>query len=282
MKDKSYFITFLRLIGKLLPGDYLKTAFYLNCIAKPRKFLRLALNSFYRMDHIYEVLCEFKNRYKGTFSILEFGVADGYSFTKQLYATRYLKMENRVIVHGFDSFEGMPESSHSSDQHLIANDGWVKGQFKGSYENLEKYCREHYSNYRLHKGYFQDTLTEEFLTSLETYLPILVWIDCDYYTSTKSVFERLIPYIPNGCVIYFDEPEFNFGSRYTGEARAINEINTGVFGDGIELVHDQDLSLNTKRVFRFINCNARLQYRHIFQENLPDQVRLKTNDSPLP
>ena len=84
--DKSPLIKIMRLIGKFLPGDYLKTTFYLNAIAKLRKALRLLLNSFYRMDHIYEVLQEFKSTYKGNFSILEFGKADGYSFTKMLYA----------------------------------------------------------------------------------------------------------------------------------------------------------------------------------------------------
>jgi len=282
MADKSAFITFLRLIGKLLPGDYLKTTFYLNCIAKPRKFLHLALDSFYRMDHIYDVLSEFKNTYKGKFSILEFGVADGYSFTKKLYATRYLKMEDRVIVHGFDSFEGMPESFDLRDQDMIANDGWVKGEFKASYESLDEYCRKHYCNYRLYKGYFEDTVNKEFLESLETCLPILIWIDCDYYTSAKTVFERLIPYIPSGCLVYFDEVEFNFGSRFTGEARIIYEINHGLFGDGIELVLDTNLSLNSKRIYRFINCNARSEYEKSHRENTSGILRRRINDSPLP
>ena len=65
---------------------------------------------------------------------------------------------------------------------------------------------------------------------------MLVWIDCDYYTSSRTVMERLLPYLPTGCVIYFDEPEFNFSSRFTGEARLIHEINHGLLGDGIELV----------------------------------------------
>lgn len=69
--DKSPLITILRLIGNFLPGDYLKTIFYLNAIAKPRKALRSLLNSFYRMDRIYDVLEEFKSTYKGNFSILE-------------------------------------------------------------------------------------------------------------------------------------------------------------------------------------------------------------------
>ena len=135
-RDRSSFITILRLLAKILPGDYLKTAFYLNVIAKPRKAVRLMLSTFYRMDHIYEVLKEFKNTYNGNFSILEFGTAQGYSFTKMLYATKYLQMDHRVVVHAFDSFEGLAASDDPAEQRR-----WSEGAFKGDYEVLEAYCR---------------------------------------------------------------------------------------------------------------------------------------------
>lgn len=282
MADKSYFITFLRLLGKFLPGDYLKTAFYLNCIAKPRKFLRLGINSFYRMDHIYEVLSGFKKNMRGSFSILEFGVSDGYSFIKMLYATRFLKMLDRVIVHGFDSFEGLPESFDERDKDAIANDSWVASQYKGNYEELKEFCSLNYSNYCIHKGYFEDTITDDFLKTLETNLPILVWIDCDYYTSARTVFERIIPYLPSGCVIYFDDYDLNYGSRFTGEARIVHEINHGIFGEGIELLFDTNLSLNSKNVYRFINRESRLRYERLSLTHTANEVRRRTNASPMP
>ncbi|MCH2177085.1 MAG: hypothetical protein MK193_15295 [Lentisphaeria bacterium] len=282
MADKSGFITLLRYLGMILPGDFIKTFFYLNFIAKPRKFIRLCLDSFYRMDHIYEVLSEFNNTYKGNFSVLEFGVADGYAFTKKLYATHYLKMSERVIVHGFDTFDGMPDTDAQEDQDMVANDGWVTGQFKASYTNLDNYCSQRYKNYKLHQGYFEDTLTQEYLDTLKDSMPILIWIDCDYYTSTKSIFEKLIPFIPTGCVIYFDEYEFNFGSTFTGEARAVKEINEGKFGPGIELILDHTLSLNSRRVYRFINSNIENQFQRYKPLNTKDELRLRTNDSPLP
>ena len=61
---------------------------------KPRLALRRLVITFYRMDHVYAVIDEFKRSYKGPFSILEFGVADGYAFAKKAYATRYLGMED--------------------------------------------------------------------------------------------------------------------------------------------------------------------------------------------
>ena len=281
--NPSPLMTILRLFSKLLPGDYLKTLFYLNLIEKPRRLLRLSLNTFYRMDHIYAVLKEFKHHYKGNFSILEFGTSDGYAFTKMLYATKYLNMADRVIVHTFDSFKGMPSPADEKDQDLIANDSWVEGQFRGRYEELEEYCSKRYKNYQIHKGYFNETLTEGLLSSFKTHLPILVWIDCDYYSSARTVFEKLIFCLPNGCVIYFDEYEqFNFGSRFTGEARLVYEINHGLFGDDIELVLDSNLSLNTKRIYRFIRCKSPIRYERLSKSEWATQVHKRTNDSPLP
>ena len=71
--DKSLLMTALRLAGKSLPGDYVRTFVYLNLVYKPRLALRRLVNTFYRMDHVYSVIQEFKRGYKGPFSILEFG-----------------------------------------------------------------------------------------------------------------------------------------------------------------------------------------------------------------
>jgi hypothetical protein len=282
MPDKSPLITILRLLGMFLPGDYLKTAFYLNVIAKPRKALRTSLHAFYRMDHIYEVLQEFKDNYEGRFSILEFGTANGYAFIKMLYATQYLKMQDRVMVHGFDSFAGLPPPD-PGDQNLVSDNNFMAGDYLGSYEELEEYCRRRYQNYQIHKGCFEASITEEFLGTLKTYLPILVWIDCDYYRSARTALERLISYLPNGCVIYFDDYDnINFGSRFTGEARLVYEINSGKFGDGIELVRDPGLSLDTSRIYRFINYYSPPQFECISKMPRSEVMNPRSNGSPLP
>ena len=282
MPDKSPLVTMLRLLGKSLPGDYLKTAFYLNCIARPRKALHTSLHAFYRMDHIYEVLQEFKNNYQGKFSLLEFGTSDGYIFIKMLYATKYLKMQDRVMVHGFDSFQGLPHPD-PLDRNLVSNYDFMAGDYHGEYEELEEYCRQRYQNYRLHRGYFENTINEEFLSTLETHLPILVWIDCDYYQSARTVMERLIPYLPNGCAIYFDDYDnINFGSRFTGEARLVFEINRGEFGDGIELVRDPKLSLDTLRIYRFVNCYSPPAFEPIAKGPRSLLKNPRKNGSPLP
>lgn len=281
--DKSLLITALRLAGKALPGDYVRTFVYRNFIYKPRRGLRTLVNAFYRMDHVYAVIEEFKRHYKGPFSILEFGVADGYAFAKKAYATRYLGMEEEVVCHGFDSFEGLPETADSRDLGSVAGGDWKAGQYRGRYEELRDYLDARYRNCRLHRGLFDATLTPEFLSTLSVHKPILIWIDCDYYTSARAVLERLMPYLPSGCVIYFDEYEFNFGSRLTGESRLVHEVNAGVFGDGLELVLDGELSWDLRRCYRFVNRDAPYMFERKTELRRVVTWRKRAgNDSPLP
>lgn len=282
MTDKSPAITMLRWLGKVLPGDFVRTTFYLYAISKPRKWIRTATSGFYRMDHIYDVIYEASKKYRGNFSILEFGTNEGYSFTKILYATKYAKMADRITVHAFDSFEGMPAAVERSDTNIITNSvEWIEGQFHGNYEELAEYCGKKYRNYEIHKGFFEDTITEKFLERMTESPPILIWIDCDYYSSAKTVLERLIPHIPSGCVIYFDEYEWNYGSRFTGEARLVHEVNMGLFERNIELVLDTKLSWDSKRVYRFMRFEGG-PYYEIAAPAIPDPSLHRTNDSPLP
>lgn len=271
----------LRILAALIPGDYLRTAFYRNVIYRPRKLLRDATHRFYRMDPIYEVLEEARDKYRRDFSVLEFGTAAGYSFTKMLYATRYLGMEDRVVVHGFDSFEGLPAPAGPADEGQWLNE-YAAGDYRAPYEELKAYCEENYSNFELHKGDFSDTIDEEFLQGLQTRPPILVWIDCDYYSSARVVMDRLWPHIPNGCVIYFDDYHFNFGSRLTGEARLVHEIQNGLLGDDVDLVLDRDLSWDSRRVYRFVRLGGIRFEKSADYTGFEGKARARTNDSPLP
>lgn len=270
----------LSAIGRAIPGARLKTFVYLNLIYAPRKFLRNISNGFYRIDHIYDVLREFDHNFEGKFSVLEFGTADGYAFTKKLYAAKYLKISDRVVCHGFDTFEGLPQVDDVADRSLVSGDDWEAGTYKGRYENLNEYCASKYDNYELHRGLFEDTLTPEFLETLLYHKPALIWIDCDYYTSTKSIFDKLLPYIPTGCVIYFDDIYYNYNSRFTGEMRIVHEVNTGQFGEGLELTPDRALSWDSNRLYRLINLNAKTE--HMLKARRTDGIRFRADDSPFP
>ncbi len=63
--------------------------------------------------------------------------------------------------------------------------------------------------------------------------------------------------------------------------RAVWEINQGKFGEGIELVLDPALSLDSNRVYRFINVNQESSFELVASVK-EDPVRLRRDDSPFP
>ena len=116
--------------------------------------------------------------------ILELGVASGQSIN--FIADNLPDVatsQGNVIVHGFDSFEGLPERWR---------DGYDAGFF-----NRNGIAPEVRSNVRLYTGWFDQTIPE-FLTQQQQQqqqqqqLRVgFVHMDCDIYSSTKFVLVRL-------------------------------------------------------------------------------------------
>lgn len=113
--------------------------------------------------------------------VLEFGVRFGMTI-------RQISSLVDQQVHGFDSFEGLPEAWHHEQ--------------KGSY-TTNHVIPEVPANVHLHKGWFEDTLSEFVKTHRD---PVrFMNIDCDLYSATKTVLELLSAQIVPGTVIVFDE-----------------------------------------------------------------------------
>lgn len=133
---------------------------------------------------------------------LEFGVFTG--GTIRFIASRV----GSRIIHGFDSFEGLPEAWGGFNLGRKAFD--VKGKLPRVPENV-----------RLHPGSFD--------TSLPAWLkdnpgPVaFVHIDCDLYSSTHTILSLLADRIVPGTVILFDE-YFNFPNWERHEYKAFQEF----------------------------------------------------------
>lgn len=108
-------------------------------------------------------------------------------------------------VHGFDSFEGLPEAFASMPE----------GAF-----SMDQCAPELPSNVRLHVGWFDATLPP-FVAQLER-APSLVHIDSDLYSSAKCALDHLGPRVEPGCVLVFDELIGNEDWR-AQEHRALRE-----------------------------------------------------------
>ncbi|MEX0921341.1 MAG: tetratricopeptide repeat protein [Rhodovibrionaceae bacterium] len=119
---------------------------------------------------------------------LEFGVYTGRSITV-IAETLRESLGNEIPVHGFDSFEGLPED-------------WIEGEDKGAY-NAGGKLPEVPDNVWLHPGWFDDSLPV-FLRQQKARVAFAN-IDCDIYSSTRSVLEQLAGRLEPGSVLVFDE-----------------------------------------------------------------------------
>ena len=129
----------------------------------------------------------------------EFGVAEGESIN---FIASLVDKE----VHGFDSFEGLPEDWRGD---------YPKATFKLAAPPKVR------ANVKLHKGWFNETLPpfkKQFRQPLA-----FMHLDADLYSSTKSVFDILGDRIVEGTVIQFDE-FFNYPGWKSGEYRAFKEF----------------------------------------------------------
>jgi len=139
----------------------------------------------------------------------EFGVGKGVS-TRRIYDC----IKDKTILHLFDSFEGLPED------WIRKNDCLVK---KGRFACDPPDWIFTKNNIKVYKGLFKDTLLE-FVESQKKKLGFIN-IDCDLYSSTKTVFENLDGLISIGTIIHFDE-YYNYDGWEYHEFKAFMEYTT--------------------------------------------------------
>ena len=111
-----------------------------------------------------------------------------------------------VKFYGFDTFEGLPESFSI----------WKKGEFdiKGKLPKVN-------NNVSLIKGYFNETLPKFLEEHKEK--AAFIHIDCDLYSSTKTIFENIYDKIIPNTVIQFDE-YYNYPGWKNHEFKAFQEF----------------------------------------------------------
>jgi hypothetical protein len=135
---------------------------------------------------------------------LEFGVFTGGTI-------RHLaKLKRDQTIHGFDSFEGLPE----------AWGGFGLG--RSAFSKSGRVPRVP-ANVVLHKGWFRETLPRWRETN--TGLIAFMHIDCDLYSSTVDILETLAGQLQLGTVIVFDE-YFNYPNWERHEFQAWQEFTT--------------------------------------------------------
>lgn len=138
---------------------------------------------------------------------LEFGVFTGGTIR---YIAKQLRKAGKqdASIHGFDSFEGLPEA-------------WGGFGLGSATFSLGGKLPSVPANVKLHKGWFSSTIPKW----REAYPgPIaFIHIDCDLYSSTVELLEGLRDRLQPGTVIVFDE-YFNFPNWREHEFKAWREF----------------------------------------------------------
>lgn len=116
---------------------------------------------------------------------LEFGVYEGNSMRNW----SRLLTNPESSLHGFDSFEGLPEA-------------WDAERPKGTFDVGGRLPVFDDARVRLHRGWFEETLPGFAPPAHER---LVLNLDADLYSSTKFVLDTLRERIARGTVILFDE-----------------------------------------------------------------------------
>lgn len=152
---------------------------------------------------------------------LEVAPGDGLTLECGVYFGRSLRViaaRTRGRVHGFDSFQGLPEA-------------WSEREGAGAYSTAGR-LPEVPGNVALHPGWFEDTLPP-FLAANPG--PVrLLHVDCDIYSSTRTVLEHAGPRLVPGSLIVFDD-FLGYPGYEAHELRAFEEF-AARSGIGWELV----------------------------------------------
>ena len=164
----------------------------------------------YAMQHMQDA-----ERFTDRYSLLRYAVgqvrSDGLYCEFGVYKAESINVVAAAapdkIVYGFDSFEGLPE---------IWRPGFRSGSFAAQSRGLPRVR----GNVRLVRGWFSESLPG-FLQ--EHPGPIaFMHVDCDLYSSTRTVLDALDSRMRAGAVVVFDE-YFNYPGWEDHEYRAFQE-----------------------------------------------------------
>ena len=147
----------------------------------------------------FEVLSHCLNQVKIEGLYMEFGVFSGTTIN-------HISSQVEATVHGFDSFEGLPEQWGNVPAGKFAREG-----------DLPKVNE----NVKLHVGLFDQSLPEFLEQNGEN--AAFIHIDADLYSSAKTILDTLTFRIVPGTVIVFDE-FFNYPGWQQHEFKAFNEF----------------------------------------------------------
>lgn len=144
-------------------------------------------------------------------SVVECGVFRGFGLMAWAKLSAMLEPENLTRrVYGFDSFKGFPSlATEDQSGYTAAQPGDLGADsYAELMELVQEYDRDrflgHVPKVELIRGDIVETVPT--FVALHPHLVVsLLYIDCDVFQPTKVALETLVPRMPKGAVLAFDE-----------------------------------------------------------------------------
>ena len=151
----------------------------------------------------------------------EFGCHGGMTFGLAHRESRRIGYD--CAMWAFDSFCGLPPQSLPEDEHPA----WIQGALKTSLPRFHQICSVagiKPEDYRLVPGYYHDTLNVGAFHEDRPEAISFAYIDCDLYTSTKTVMAFLASRLRHGSIVAFDDYFCYAHNALAGERLACAEF----------------------------------------------------------
>jgi hypothetical protein len=150
----------------------------------------------------------------------EFGCCGGMTFAQAYHESR--RHGHQAKLWAFDSFQGLPSPKEAGDEHPI----WKEGAMATPLDEFHAICASNgirSGAYKVVPGFYDETLTRLSPEDAPNNIA-LAYIDCDLYSSTKTVLEFLMPRLKHGMIIAFDDYFCWSASQISGERKAMLEF----------------------------------------------------------
>jgi len=130
---------------------------------------------------------------------------------------------HKAKLWAFDSFQGLPPAAEAKDAHPV----WVEGTMGTSLDRFHAICAANHiprDAYVTVPGFYDKTLTVKAPADAPQNIA-LAYIDCDLYSSTKTVLAFLKPRLKHGMILAFDDYFCWSATQISGERLALLELS---------------------------------------------------------
>jgi hypothetical protein len=171
----------------------------------PKYVRRQHLKRFLAMYELFKRVLPVKG------SVVECGVFRGFGLMSWAKISTILEPENLTRrIYGFDTFAGFPSVAEQDRSNFTTSKVGDLGA--SSYEELKQLISQydkdrflgHIPKVELIKGDIESTVPA-FVESHPHLVVSLLFIDCDLFEPTKTALETLVPRMPKGAILAFDE-----------------------------------------------------------------------------